>query len=399
MLMCRSAVLALASFAIVLLITATPVLADEADAEQPAFSIKTLKLNYSGVEVDLRYAVALPPDYDPAIPAPAVICFAQRDQMELDIAEIMDTYADEAKRRGWILISPLAPMGAKWDARAYVLAPAFFEHLTRIYNIRDDRFHLAGGFVGGVSAFAVGIENVDHLASIVAFPGVLPNNYVVANIQLFKNQPVSVLIDQTDEPRQKILQSYVQTAQAKNLPYRLYPVDPAEEPALKDGIVSPERFFTILGLHTRSQQPARLDPEALAVSKVLTDLHQAAAHADEETYFNLYTYDAVFLGTDGAERWTLPEFQAFATPHFQRESAWVYHPTKRNITVSPDGTAAWFDERLEHASYGECRGTGALRKEDGEWRITQYSLSIPVPNDLTLTVVKDIAAQRIDASP
>ncbi|MDX2437638.1 MAG: nuclear transport factor 2 family protein, partial [Acidobacteriota bacterium] len=29
-----------------------------------------------------------------------------------------------------------------------------------------------------------------------------------------------------------------------------------------------------------------------------------------------------------------------------------------------------------------CRGTGVLVLVDGDWKISQYSLSIPMPNDL-----------------
>lgn len=32
--------------------------------------------------------------------------------------------------------------------------------------------------------------------------------------------------------------------------------------------------------------------------------------------------------------------------------------------------------------YGECRGSGVLLREGGEWRIAQYNLTVPIPNDL-----------------
>ena len=42
--------------------------------------------------------------------------------------------------------------------------------------------------------------------------------------------------------------------------------------------------------------------EKAAVARVLDDLNDAAARADEARYFALYTSDAVFLGTDAKER-------------------------------------------------------------------------------------------------
>jgi hypothetical protein len=62
--------------------------------------------------------------------------------------------------------------------------------------------------------------------------------------------------------------------------------------------------------------------------------------------------------------------------------------------VSPDGGVAWFDEALENEKYGTCRGTGVLRRIDGQWRIAQYHLTVPVPNDLLERVVKMIKADE-----
>ena len=41
-------------------------------------------------------------------------------------------------------------------------------------------------------------------------------------------------------------------------------------------------------------------------------LHQDAHEGNFETYFNRYTSDAIFLGTDKTERWTIEEFKAYA---------------------------------------------------------------------------------------
>lgn len=142
------------------------------------------------------------------------------------------------------------------------------------------------------------------------------------------------------------------------------------------------------------------DPEALAahfaqlhaertltgaageVARVLDDFHDAAATGDEERYFAILPDDAVFLGTDGTERWTGAEFRAFAMPYFQRPSAWTYVALRRHVDVEPGGAVAWFDEVLDNAAYGECRGTGVMAKRGGRWVVRQYNLTVPVPNDL-----------------
>ncbi len=129
-----------------------------------------------------------------------------------------------------------------------------------------------------------------------------------------------------------------------------------------------------------------------AVDATLDGFHQAAANADEESYFALFAPEGVFLGTDGAERWTLAEFRDFAEPYFQGRSAWVFTPGVRHVVFSPGGKIASFDESLLSATYGECRGTGVLRLIDGRWRIVQYSLSIPIPNAMARDVVEQIRA-------
>ena len=123
------------------------------------------------------------------------------------------------------------------------------------------------------------------------------------------------------------------------------------------------------------------DPGA-AVDEVLSSLHRAAAQADGALYFSLFADDAVFLGTDASERWSVDDLRAFAEPYFAQGRGWTYQMKDRNIFVSSDGQTAWFDEALWHDIYGDCRGTGVLVLTAGAWRIVQYNLTIPIPNDL-----------------
>jgi len=133
--------------------------------------------------------------------------------------------------------------------------------------------------------------------------------------------------------------------------------------------------------------------EVAAVSAVLDGFHAAAARADEAGYFSLLAENAVFLGTDGTERWDKAAFRAFSHPYFAAGKGWTYTPRDRHVNLSRDGRVAWFDEMLDNASYGECRGSGVLEKGEDGWKIVQYNLSIPVPNDLS----KDLVARILKA--
>ena len=129
-----------------------------------------------------------------------------------------------------------------------------------------------------------------------------------------------------------------------------------------------------------------------AVNAVLDDWHRATARADEARYFGHFTPDAVFLGTDGSERWTREELRVWARPFFAKGKAWSFTPGSRHVSFSPDGQVAWFDEALATPNLGPARGSGVLGKDGGEWKSAQYNLSVPIPNDL----MKELKA-RIEA--
>lgn len=131
-----------------------------------------------------------------------------------------------------------------------------------------------------------------------------------------------------------------------------------------------------------AQAPADATEDEAAVWNVLDTLHDAASKADFDRYFGVYSDDAIFLGTDATERWTRDEFIAYAKPYFDQGRGWTYTMTERHVYVSDDGATAWFDERLDNEFLGECRGTGALVKVGGAWKVAQYNLTLPIPNAL-----------------
>jgi hypothetical protein len=135
---------------------------------------------------------------------------------------------------------------------------------------------------------------------------------------------------------------------------------------------------------------ATAPPRINDVNRVLDDWHKAAADADEQRYFGHAAPEFVFLGTDAGERWDLASFRAFSHPYFAKGKAWTFVPRDRHVQASAREDVAWFDEKLDSASYGECRGSGVLRRTPDGWKITQYNLTIPIPNDLAKTVVQMI---------
>ncbi len=127
------------------------------------------------------------------------------------------------------------------------------------------------------------------------------------------------------------------------------------------------------------------------VHEVLDDWHQAASEADFDQYFS-YFYDdsSIFMGTDDTERWAIAEFREWSKPYFDRGNAWDFRAVERNVYFSENGKVSWFDEKLDTPNLGPARGSGVLVKEDTTWKIDHYNLSIPIPNAIVDTVVRQI---------
>jgi ketosteroid isomerase-like protein len=144
----------------------------------------------------------------------------------------------------------------------------------------------------------------------------------------------------------------------------------------------------VLALATacRATAPPSSADERAAIERLLDGWHAAASRADGPGYLGAMDDDAVYLGTDPGERWTLAEFRAFCEPYFARGTGWTYEPRERHVVV--EGDLAWFDERLWNAKYGDCRGTGVLRRRDGAWKLAHYSLTLLIPNEKAAAVVE-----------
>ena len=104
-----------------------------------------------------------------------------------------------------------------------------------------------------------------------------------------------------------------------------------------------------------------------------------------------YSSDAIFLGTDKTERWTIEEFKAYAKPAFEDGHGWTYTLVERNW--EGEGDTRWFDEILFNEMLGHCRGTGVIQLINNEWKIAHYALTMLVPN----SVAEEVGSQTKQA--
>ncbi|MBU2900292.1 nuclear transport factor 2 family protein [Maribacter dokdonensis] len=127
--------------------------------------------------------------------------------------------------------------------------------------------------------------------------------------------------------------------------------------------------------------------EKAQITETLNSWHAAAGSADFDAYFDLMTNDAVFIGTDATENWQRDAFMGFSKPYFDKGKAWNFTAVERNIYINNEADFAWFDELLD-TQMKICRGSGVLKKINGQWKVAHYVLSIAVPNDLVDELVE-----------
>ena len=133
------------------------------------------------------------------------------------------------------------------------------------------------------------------------------------------------------------------------------------------------------------------DDSSILIDALINGLHRDAHEGNFQTYFARFSADAVFLGTDKNERWTIEEFKAYAKPAFADGHGWTYTLVERNW--GGVGDIRWFDEILFNEKLGHCRGTGIVHLINGEWKIAHYALTMLVPNEVALK----IGSQTIEA--
>ncbi len=331
------------------------------------------------------YAVGLPENFDPAARYGLLILLPSGEQSVDEVRQIVEKFAEEAARRHWIILSPACWNGVPLHQGTHALVPPLVDHVRERLPLDGAPVFLAGGGAGGQSALEIAAAYPDLADGVVVFPGIPFHSRSLMKISNASHMSFDFFAGGRDSAWLSQIELLDEKMQETDVPrsIRVFPDADRDLSNISTAIVMEKLDFR----RGAFPQPPE---DALRASRVLTMLHEAAASADEGRYFSLYAPEAIFMGTDATERWTLDEFRDFAAPHFRGDSAWTYTTLKRSVTLAPSGDAAWFDETLTNERLGLCRGTGALRKIDGAWRITQYNLTIPVPNDLADEVVDKI---------
>ena len=150
-------------------------------------------------------------------------------------------------------------------------------------------------------------------------------------------------------------------------------------------------LISCLNVYSSSEDLVAFDDSHILIDALLNGIHRDAHEGNFKTYFARFSSDAVFLGTDKNERWSIEEFKGYAKPVFADGHGWTYTLVERNWEGV--GDTRWFDEILFNEKLGHCRGTGVVHLINGEWKIAHYALTMLVPNEVALK----IGSQTIEA--
>ena len=342
----------------------------------------------------IEHALVLPEGWQPGKAYPILLAFPPGDQSREMVQAGLERYwGEHAAKAGWIVASPVAPDGVLFHEGSEVHVPALVHALVAAYHAEGGRVHAAGASNGGLSAFRSVLEDPELFHSLVVLPGFAATPQDLHGVDRLADLPVRMYVGGADTPWLVQSRRTEQRLRAAGGRVRLqvFPGEGHAPKSLEGGRVMRilNEVRTELGLagvaapQTTADDVAgtfeMLDEDAVAI--LLDAFHQAASRADVEGYFSLFTPEAVFLGTDPTERWTLEEFRAFAEPRFREGRGWTYRPVERHVVVSSAGGTAWFDELLENETYGTCRGTGVAQRTTQGWRLAHYSLTFLIPNE------------------
>ena len=127
---------------------------------------------FGGTQVD--YLVVLPDGFDPSNEYPAILAFAGGGQSLRTTRNALENHwAGEAEKRGYIVVSPAAPMGQLFFRAGASVVPALLDTILQDYKVEENRFHIAGRSNGGLSAFHVAASYPKYFRSLTGFPGFL----------------------------------------------------------------------------------------------------------------------------------------------------------------------------------------------------------------------------------
>ena len=147
----------------------------------------------------IEYALILPDHFDRSKAYPVLLALPPGDQSRQMVEAGLNFYWEaEAKRRGWVVISPAAPSGESFYTGLDQELPPLLNEVAHSVLFESGKVHLAGVSNGGLSAYRVITEFPDRFLSLTVLPGVPPDAHALAALKSLKGIPVVAFVGGDD---------------------------------------------------------------------------------------------------------------------------------------------------------------------------------------------------------
>lgn len=150
-------------------------------------------------DTTLQYGVTLPDNFEAGQTYPILLALPPGPQTQEMVAVGFDNYwTSEASKRGWVVLSPIAPNGTLFFQGSEALIPEFLARTAAQYRPEGDKYHLAGVSNGGISAFRIALINPELFHSVMALPGFPRTDEEMQNLAALKDIPVAMFVGEND---------------------------------------------------------------------------------------------------------------------------------------------------------------------------------------------------------
>src|SRR5579863_8765523 len=165
-----------------------------------ALHAKTYDKDIDIAGVTLHYKSVLPRDFDAAKTYPAILAFPPGGQgADMVMVTLVQNWAPEAQRRGYIVFIPAAPNGRLFVEEGARVFPEFLDKMLAEYKIRDNKFHAAGMSNGGLSAFHIAASYPQYFLSVTGFPGYL-RDATAERVNALAKMCINMHVGELDSP-------------------------------------------------------------------------------------------------------------------------------------------------------------------------------------------------------
>lgn len=160
-------------------------------------SVSEGSVEVDGVTID--YVVSVPAGFEQGDEAPLLLAFPAGGQdLNLTRSLVEGTYAPEAQRLGWVVVSPAAPGGELFFQGSERLVPGFLDWVETWVTPEGGAPHVAGISNGGISTFRYAALDPDRVLSLTAFPGFPRSEDDQAALAQLVDVPIRLFVGGTD---------------------------------------------------------------------------------------------------------------------------------------------------------------------------------------------------------